>query len=167
MWWWRCHHINRERSIFIHRIRAHVGYKDRSSSPWSADMPSPTPVVECFRLGPLVSSRIWTGLWQLSSQEWGTAKVSKVLEAMKRHVEMGYNGFGTQSHHNTYQCLTVGCVQIWCVRKFDLNLSANPFSAHSNLVSRVSFAPLNLHILNCSPSTADHYGSSEILFVST
>jgi hypothetical protein len=66
-------------------------------------MASPTPAVECFRLGPLVSSRIWTGLWQLSSQEWGTAKVSKVIEAMKRHVEMGYTGFGTHTHHRTHQ----------------------------------------------------------------
>ena len=60
------------------------------------NMPSSTPAVECFRLGPFVSSRIWTGLWQLSSREWGTAKVSKVLAAMQRHVEMGYTGFGTQ-----------------------------------------------------------------------
>jgi len=58
-------------------------------------MTAPTPVIETFCLGPFVSSRIWTGLWQLSSPEWGTAKASKIRQAMNRHVEMGYTGFGT------------------------------------------------------------------------
>jgi len=60
-------------------------------------MSTATYPIETFRLGPHESSRIWTGLWQLSSPEWGTAKVSKVRDAMKRHVEMGYTGFGTIS----------------------------------------------------------------------
>lgn len=62
-------------------------------------MTAPTPVIETFCLGPFVSSRIWTGLWQLSSPEWGTAKASKIRQAMNRYVEMGYTGFGTSISH--------------------------------------------------------------------
>jgi len=70
-----------------------------------------------------VSSRIWTGLWQLSSPEWGTAKASKVRQAMKRYVEMGYNGFGMRfcfSVHSTVDtfsdmvCLGMHSVFIVC-----------------------------------------------------
>lgn len=61
-------------------------------------MTAPTPVIETFCLGPFISSRIWTGLWQLSSPEWGTAKASKIRQAMSRHVEMGYTGFGKWSY---------------------------------------------------------------------
>ncbi|KAF8200095.1 NADP-dependent oxidoreductase domain-containing protein [Pholiota molesta] len=48
---------------------------------------------ETFRLGPFVVPRIWTGLWQLSSNAWGSASVGKVRQGMARHVEMGYTAF--------------------------------------------------------------------------
>ena len=49
---------------------------------------------ETFRLGPFNTPRIWTGLWQLSSNAWGSASVSKVRSGMARYVEMGYTAFG-------------------------------------------------------------------------
>ncbi|PPQ81630.1 hypothetical protein CVT25_013602 [Psilocybe cyanescens] len=48
---------------------------------------------ETFRLGPFITPRIWTGLWQLSSNAWGSASVSKVRQGMARHVGMGYTAF--------------------------------------------------------------------------
>ncbi|PPQ97320.1 hypothetical protein CVT26_006638 [Gymnopilus dilepis] len=48
---------------------------------------------ETFQLGPFVTPRIWTGLWQLSSNAWGSASVSKVRRGMLRHAEMGYTAF--------------------------------------------------------------------------
>ncbi|KAG7094495.1 hypothetical protein E1B28_008094 [Marasmius oreades] len=49
--------------------------------------------METVHLGPFVVPRIWTGLWQLSGNAWGSAPVSKIREAMKRHVDMGYTAF--------------------------------------------------------------------------
>ncbi|TFK64864.1 Aldo/keto reductase [Pluteus cervinus] len=48
---------------------------------------------ESFRLGPFTVPRIWTGLWQLSSNAWGSASVPKVRQGMARHVELGYTAF--------------------------------------------------------------------------
>ncbi|KAG5651800.1 hypothetical protein H0H81_007359 [Sphagnurus paluster] len=50
--------------------------------------------IETFRLGPFITPRIWTGLWQLSSNAWGSASVSKIRQGMTRHVELGYTAFG-------------------------------------------------------------------------
>lgn len=49
---------------------------------------------ESFCLGPFVVPRVWTGLWQLSSNAWGSAPVAKVRRGMARHVKMGYTAFG-------------------------------------------------------------------------
>ena len=38
--------------------------------------------------------RLWVGLWQLSSNAWGSAPVSKIREAMVRHADKGYTAFG-------------------------------------------------------------------------
>ncbi|KAJ7894798.1 NADP-dependent oxidoreductase domain-containing protein [Mycena leptocephala] len=48
---------------------------------------------ETFKLGDFTVPRLWTGLWQLSSNAWGTAPVSKIRQAMGRHVEQGYTAF--------------------------------------------------------------------------
>ncbi|KAF8890948.1 NADP-dependent oxidoreductase domain-containing protein [Infundibulicybe gibba] len=48
---------------------------------------------ETFRLGPLTTPRIWTGLWQLSSNAWGSASVAKVRQGMARHLQLGYTAF--------------------------------------------------------------------------
>jgi hypothetical protein len=52
---------------------------------------------ESFRLGPFVVPRVWTGLWQLSSNAWGSAPVARVRQGMARHVRMGYTAFGELS----------------------------------------------------------------------
>ncbi|KAF5329644.1 hypothetical protein D9619_009512 [Psilocybe cf. subviscida] len=51
------------------------------------------PARETFRIGPFVAPRLWTGLWQLSSNAWGSASVGKIRQAMARHVEQGYTAF--------------------------------------------------------------------------
>lgn len=52
-------------------------------------------MMECFQLGPFADvPRLWVGLWQLSSNAWGTAPVSRIRSEMKRHVEEGYTAFG-------------------------------------------------------------------------
>ena len=53
--------------------------------------------METVRLGPFNVPRVWTGLWQLSSNAWGSAPVSKIQESMRHHVEMGYTAFGKLS----------------------------------------------------------------------
>jgi len=50
---------------------------------------------EHFNLGPMTVPRLWVGLWQLSSNAWGSAPVSKIREAMVRHADKGYTAFGT------------------------------------------------------------------------
>lgn len=52
------------------------------------------PPRETCRLGPLSTPRLWTGLWQLSSNAWGSASVPKIRQAMARHVALGYTAFG-------------------------------------------------------------------------
>ncbi|KAJ6589454.1 NADP-dependent oxidoreductase domain-containing protein [Mycena capillaripes] len=48
---------------------------------------------ETFQLGPFTAPRLWTGLWQLSSNAWGTASVAKIRQAMGRHVDHGHAAF--------------------------------------------------------------------------
>ncbi|KAG6810585.1 hypothetical protein H0H92_011219 [Tricholoma furcatifolium] len=42
---------------------------------------STSPSVETFPLGPFIAPRVWTGLWQLSSNAWGSAPVSRIKKA--------------------------------------------------------------------------------------
>ncbi|KAJ7719443.1 NADP-dependent oxidoreductase domain-containing protein [Mycena maculata] len=53
----------------------------------------PTVAHETFKLGEFTVPRLWTGLWQLSSNAWGTASVSKIRQAMGRHVDLGHTAF--------------------------------------------------------------------------
>jgi len=53
--------------------------------------------IENFRLGLVTTPRIWTGLWQLSSNAWGSVSVQKIRQGMARHVKLGYNTFGKLS----------------------------------------------------------------------
>lgn len=50
--------------------------------------------MEYTQLGPLSVPRLFIGLWQLSSNAWGTAPVSKIRAEMKRHVDEGFTAFG-------------------------------------------------------------------------
>ncbi|KAJ7696222.1 NADP-dependent oxidoreductase domain-containing protein [Mycena rosella] len=54
---------------------------------------NPSVAHQTFKLGQFTVPRLWIGLWQLSSNSWGSASVSKVRQAMGRHVEAGYTAF--------------------------------------------------------------------------
>ena len=48
-----------------------------------------------FMLSPATSlPRIWVGLWQLSSNAWGSAPAPKVRDAMATHMGKGFFAFG-------------------------------------------------------------------------
>ncbi|RDX43371.1 Aldo/keto reductase [Lentinus brumalis] len=50
--------------------------------------------VEQFTLSPATRlPRIWVGLWQLSSNAWGSAPAQRVRDAMTTHMEKGYIAF--------------------------------------------------------------------------
>ena len=49
---------------------------------------------ETFEMGPFTVPRIWTGLWQVSSDEWQIAPTSQIHEAMERYAKVGYIAFG-------------------------------------------------------------------------
>ena len=52
---------------------------------------------ETFHLGPFVVPRLWNGLWQLSSNAWGSAPSSKIRLQMAEYAERGYTAFGSFS----------------------------------------------------------------------
>ncbi|KAL6308238.1 hypothetical protein BKA93DRAFT_605958 [Sparassis latifolia] len=60
----------------------------------SVDTPLMSARQGTFRLGPFVVPRIWTGLWQLSSNAWGSAPTPKVRRQMALYAELGYTAFG-------------------------------------------------------------------------
>jgi len=80
---------------------------------------------ESFRLGPFVVPRVWTGLWQLSSNAWGSAPVAKVRRGMARYVRMGYTAFGELSslgpttivsnQHHRYGAVSVIRRGVYCL----------------------------------------------------
>jgi hypothetical protein len=45
-------------------------------------------------MGPFTVPRIWNGLWQLSSNAWGTASSSEIRAAMERYSRVGYIAYG-------------------------------------------------------------------------
>lgn len=57
--------------------------------------PSTKPqTVETFHLGSFVLPRLFTGLWQLSSNSWGSAPAAKIRRQMADYAENGYTAFG-------------------------------------------------------------------------
>ncbi|KDQ49459.1 hypothetical protein JAAARDRAFT_143408 [Jaapia argillacea MUCL 33604] len=61
------------------------------------------PRPETFQLGPFTVPRLFTGLWQLSSNAWGTAPASKIRREMGRHVDLGYTAFA--DHYGSAEIL--------------------------------------------------------------
>lgn len=66
---------------------------------------SPSPNIETFQLGPLVVPRIWTGLWQLSSNAWGTASSAQIRRAMERYARAGFTAFDMADHYGSAEIL--------------------------------------------------------------
>ncbi|KAI0071795.1 Aldo/keto reductase [Panus rudis PR-1116 ss-1] len=58
---------------------------------------------ETFSLGSSVVPRLWTGLWQLSSNAWGSVPASKVRAEMRRYAELGYTAFA--DHYGSAEIL--------------------------------------------------------------
>ncbi|PCH43905.1 Aldo/keto reductase [Wolfiporia cocos MD-104 SS10] len=52
-----------------------------------------SPRLQYFRLGNRVVPRLFNGLWQLSSNAWGSAPTPKVRRQMVQYAEMGYTAF--------------------------------------------------------------------------
>lgn len=125
-------------------------------------MASQTSSLETFRLGPFVSPRIWTGLWQLSSNAWGSASVPKIRQGMARHASMGYTAFGTSFSPPRHAILLM-VLQIWSV--------SSPPASH--LLTTICCPAIHFtgQVLPSQPTIptytfpADHYGSAELIFV--
>ena len=49
---------------------------------------------ETFEMGPFTVPRIWNGLWQLSSNAWGTTSSSQIRAAMEKYSKVGYVAYG-------------------------------------------------------------------------
>lgn len=47
-----------------------------------------------FQLGPFRVPRLFTGLWQLSSNAWGSASTPKIRGQMAQYADAGYTAFG-------------------------------------------------------------------------
>jgi len=60
---------------------------------------------ETIVLGPFVVPRVWVGLWQLSSNAWGSAPASRIRQGMLRHAELGYNAFDMADHYGSAEIL--------------------------------------------------------------
>ncbi|KAK7024718.1 Aldo/keto reductase [Favolaschia claudopus] len=98
-------------------------------------MSSPTTVHETFDLGPLKGvTRLWCGLWQLSSNAWGSAPVPRIRRCMGQQVELGFTAFA--DHYGSAEIIfgqfkkslptpnpVIGATK-WCVFK-----STNPTRA--------------------------------------
>ncbi|KAJ7728514.1 NADP-dependent oxidoreductase domain-containing protein [Mycena metata] len=53
-----------------------------------------SPTHETFDLGPHKDiTRLWCGLWQLSSNAWGSAPVPRIRKCMGEHVDLGFTAF--------------------------------------------------------------------------
>ncbi|EGN92064.1 hypothetical protein SERLA73DRAFT_191639 [Serpula lacrymans var. lacrymans S7.3] len=63
----------------------------------------PSSVKETFALGPFLAPRIWTGLWQLSSNAWGSAPAARIRQGMLRHLTSGYTAFA--DHYGSAEIL--------------------------------------------------------------
>ncbi|KAJ6514612.1 NADP-dependent oxidoreductase domain-containing protein [Mycena vulgaris] len=70
-------------------------------------MASPrTPAHETFDLGPLKGiTRLWCGLWQLSSNAWGSAPVPRIRKCMGEHVDLGFTAFDMADHYGSAEII--------------------------------------------------------------
>ena len=70
--------------------------------------------LETFMLAPATRlPRIWIGLWQLSSNAWGSAPAQKVRDAMSTHLGKGYFAFGKRALLAMAECLLIMSRQTW------------------------------------------------------
>lgn len=55
---------------------------------------------ETVQLGPFTLPRLWNGLWQLSSNAWGSASANTVRNQMLAYARQGYIAFGESDLHH-------------------------------------------------------------------
>ncbi|KAI0633319.1 Aldo/keto reductase [Trametes polyzona] len=67
--------------------------------------PSKPRAIETFRLGPYALPRLFTGLWQLSSNSWGSAPAAKIRRQMADYAENGYTAFDMADHYGPAEIL--------------------------------------------------------------
>ncbi|KAI0093197.1 Aldo/keto reductase [Irpex rosettiformis] len=84
-----------------------------------------TQQLETFKLGALVVPRLFNGLWQLSSNAWGSASSTKIRRHMAQYCSQGYIAFA--DHYGSSELLfgqfrrslpdpnQVFCGTKWCV----------------------------------------------------
>ena len=65
-------------------------------------MATPQTPLETFQLGPFTVPRLFNGLWQLSSNAWGSAPGPRIRRHMAQYAEKGYTAFGEQFRSNAY-----------------------------------------------------------------
>jgi len=90
-------------------------------------MDAQRPQLETFQLGPFVVPRLWNGLWQLSSNAWGSAPAPKIRRHMSQYAEQGYIAFDMADHYGSAELIfgqfrqtlpspdQVVCATKWCV----------------------------------------------------
>ena len=82
-------------SIYCAQTRTDNHPTDSSAPQITIIMPSKTfQRRETFRLGDHELPRLFNGLWQLSSNAWGSAPTSKIKKSMEVHAQHGYTAFG-------------------------------------------------------------------------
>lgn len=90
--------------------------------------------LETFQLGPFTVPRLFNGLWQLSSNAWGTAPVPKIRRHMAQYAEQGYIAFGTHAPSSSTAFCSCCC----------------------SFVDMVSVAmPRTPHVISFSPASSD------------
>ncbi|KAJ7625923.1 NADP-dependent oxidoreductase domain-containing protein [Roridomyces roridus] len=61
---------------------------------------------ETFDLGPFKGvPRSWCGLWQLSSNAWGSAPVPRIRRCMGEHVQLGFTAFDMADHYGSAEII--------------------------------------------------------------
>lgn len=66
--------------------------------------PPPT-ALETFQLGPFTLPRLFNGLWQLSSNAWGSAPSHKIRSEMTTYAQQGYIAFDMADHYGSSEML--------------------------------------------------------------
>ncbi|KAH8108090.1 NADP-dependent oxidoreductase domain-containing protein [Cristinia sonorae] len=66
-------------------------------------MPEAPSTLETFTLGRFTLPRLWNGLWQLSSNAWGSAPTPKIKKSMEAYVQHGYTAFA--DHYGSSEIL--------------------------------------------------------------
>ncbi|KAL4940477.1 hypothetical protein BDV06DRAFT_213453 [Aspergillus oleicola] len=73
-----------------------------SASKQTCCIPSELPpgtIAETFTLNGITLSRLFTGLWQLSSPAWGSASRAKMMEQFSSYVSRGFTAFDMADHY--------------------------------------------------------------------